>query len=278
LKGSFAGGDVAKVIERSAGRSTFGGDPEKYDWARHAYPDAIYQALREICGLKPGARTFEVGPGTGIATRELLALGAAPLVAIEPDARLASYLESVSPGVTGKLRVMNAAFEDADLPDASFDLGVSATAFHWLDQGPALAKAHRLLRPGGWWAMWWNHYGDPMNHTEFDRATEHLFAGTPGSPSQGAKGKPPFAFDADGRIADLQAAGFIDVQRMTMRSTFTFETARFVALHSTFSVVLHLSADRRSALLSELARIIDTDFGGKVERALVTPLYMARRR
>ncbi len=268
---------MASVIERSAGRSTFGGDPEKYDWARPAYPAAIYQALREICGLKPGTRTFEVGPGTGIATRELLALGADPLVAIEPDARLATYLESALPNAAGKLRVMNVAFEDADLPDASFDLGVSATAFHWLEQEPALAKAHSLLRPGGWWAMWWNHYGDPMNHTAFDRATGHLFADTPDSPSQGAKGKPPFAFDADQRIAELQAAGFVDIRRLTIRSTFTFETARLVALHGTFSVVLHLPADRRSVLLSELARIIDTDFGGKVERSLVTPYYVARR-
>ena len=45
------------IIERSAGRSTFGGDPEKYDWARPRYPAAIFQALQEVCGLRPGTRT-----------------------------------------------------------------------------------------------------------------------------------------------------------------------------------------------------------------------------
>ena len=268
---------MASVIERSAGRSTFGGDPEKYDWARPAYPAAIYPALREICGLKPGTRTFEVGPGTGIATRELLALGADPVVAIEPDARLATYLESALPNAAGKLHVMNVAFEDADLLDGLFDLGVSATAFHWLEQGPGLAKAHSLLQPGGWWAMWWNHYGDPEARDAFDHATEHLFTGTKRSPSRGEPGKPAFDLDAGARVADLAAAGFDNIGHRTLRSTFTFETTRLVALYGSFSVVLHLAPDRRAKFLNDLAEIIDREFGGKVERPLTTSLYIGQR-
>jgi SAM-dependent methyltransferase len=34
-----------------------------------------------------------------------------------------------------------------------FDLIVSATAFHWIDPAIGLAKAARLLRPGGWLAL-----------------------------------------------------------------------------------------------------------------------------
>lgn len=34
-----------------------------------------------------------------------------------------------------------------------FDLIVSATAFHWVDPSIGLAKAARLLRPGGWLAL-----------------------------------------------------------------------------------------------------------------------------
>ena len=141
------------VIERSAGRSTFGGDPERYDWARPPYPDALYDHLVSACGLKPGTRTFEVGAGTGIATRRLIAVGAKPYVAIEPDARLAAYLENTLSPPTDQLRIEKATFEDVQLPEAAFDLGVSATAFHWLEQAPSLAKVHRALRAGGWWAM-----------------------------------------------------------------------------------------------------------------------------
>jgi SAM-dependent methyltransferase len=266
------------IIERSAGRSTFGGDPEKYDWARPRYPAAIFEALKDVCGLRPGARTFEVGAGTGIATRELLAAGADPLCAVEPDARLARYLENTLPEAKSKLRITVAPFDTAELPANSFDLGASATAFHWLEQAPSLAKAHGLLRPGGWWAMWWNYYGDPQRRDAFDRATYPLFAGTPRSPSQGqGDGKPEFEFDVEQRLADLHTAGFTEVRQLTVRSTFTFETARLVALYNSFSVITHLPDDRRANFLAELTRIIDQDFGGKVERPLVTPLFMARR-
>ena len=264
------------VIERSAGRSTFGGDPQKYDWARPPYPDGLYDILRTTCGLKAGTRTFEAGAGTGIATRRLLALGA-DLVAIEPDIRLAAYLESTQPHAAGQLRIEKSTFEDARLPEGTFDLGISATAFHWLEQAPSLAKAHRSLKPGGWWAMWWNHYGDPAARDAFDHATKHLFGVTKRSPSQGAPGGRPFDLDITARIADLAAAGFSDIRHETLRSTFTFETARLVALYGSFSVVLHLEAEARAKFLSDFAVIVDGQFGGRVERPLTTTLYMARR-
>jgi hypothetical protein len=42
-----------------------------------------------------------------------------------------------------------AAFEDASLPNGSFDLAVAATSFHWIDQHSGLRAVANLLRPGG---------------------------------------------------------------------------------------------------------------------------------
>jgi len=101
-------------------------------------------------GLRPGARVFEVGAGTGLATRRLLSLGAAPLLAIEPDERLAAFLAgSIQDSA---LHIDRTTFEEATLPPAHFDLGVAATSFHWVEQMPALAKAYAALKPGDWWA------------------------------------------------------------------------------------------------------------------------------
>jgi SAM-dependent methyltransferase len=266
---------VKNVIERAAGRSTFGSDPAKYDWARPRYPEAVYQVLRDRCGLRAGTHTFEVGAGTGIATRRLLALGASPFIAIEPDARLAAFLQqSVQ---SDALKIVGSSFEDADLAAGTFDLGASATAFHWLEQAPSLAKAHHLLKPGGWWAMWWNHYGELGKYDDFDRATWHLFAPTKRSPSQGATGEITFDGSVEARVADLTAAGFINIQHEQMRSSFAFETERLVALYGSFSVVLHLAPDERAKFLSDLTAIIDRDFGGRVERPLTTNFYIAQR-
>ncbi|WP_352981448.1 rRNA adenine N-6-methyltransferase family protein [Mesorhizobium sp. M1227] len=44
------------------------------------------------CGVGPATTAFEIGPGTGQATRPLLDLGLSSVVAIEPDERLAVFL------------------------------------------------------------------------------------------------------------------------------------------------------------------------------------------
>jgi hypothetical protein len=75
-------------INRIEGRRAFGLDPLGYDRSRPVYPPGIYQLLEGRCGLRQGARVFEIGPGTGLATKRLLELGADPLLVVEPDERL----------------------------------------------------------------------------------------------------------------------------------------------------------------------------------------------
>ena len=125
-------------ISLNDGRRLFGNDPKTYAEARPAYPDALYERLITRCGLRPRTSVFEIGPGTGIATRRLLSLGASPLRAIEPDPRLATFLRETSEN--DSLEIDQASFDEAVLPEAAFDLGVAATSFHWLEQGSALAK------------------------------------------------------------------------------------------------------------------------------------------
>src|SRR5690349_15065291 len=110
-------------IRPEDGRRAFGADAANYDSARPEYRARIYEVLQNRCGLRPGTQTFEIGPGTGLATRRLLEAGASPLTVVEPDARLVAKLKQRSPEVT----IVNAAFEDADLTPAMFDLGCAAT-------------------------------------------------------------------------------------------------------------------------------------------------------
>src|SRR5471030_2396814 len=135
---------------KAFGAVAFGGDAAGYDSALPDYPPWVFDLLCERCGLAPGAAVFEIGAGTGTATRRLLALGADPLADIEPDARMAARLRQTA--ADSALQIIAATFETANLQGARYDLGVCATAFHWLDEDEALAKIARLLRPGGWWA------------------------------------------------------------------------------------------------------------------------------
>jgi SAM-dependent methyltransferase len=173
---------MKESIHRTFGRQAFGLDPGGYHAARPAYPDWVFDVLCERCDLAPNAVTFEIGAGTGTATHRLLELGANPLVAVEPDDRLAAFLRETTQDKA--LTVVAASFEEAVLEEAIFDLGVSATAFHWLTEEVALTKVAGLLRPGGWWAMVWNVFGDSQRQDPFHEATKELLKG-PSSPSDG---------------------------------------------------------------------------------------------
>ncbi|MBR0894822.1 class I SAM-dependent methyltransferase [Bradyrhizobium tropiciagri] len=259
-------------LERQFGRQAFGADPAGYDAARPDYPDWVFETLSARCGLGWNTVTFEIGAGTGKATRRLLELGANPLTVVEPDPRLADFLRGTNAGKP--VRIVVAPFEDAQLAEGAFDLGVSATSFHWLDEESALAKIVRLLRPGGWWAAVWNVFGDDSRPDPFHEASKRLLRG-PTSPSQGAGGV-PFALDSAARLTALRRAGGFDiVDHSLSRWPLILDAEQTVALYATYSnITAHSDRDH---ILAEIGRIARDEFGGRVVRNMTTSLYIARR-
>jgi SAM-dependent methyltransferase len=256
-------------LPRSAGRAVFGRDPAAYHAARPAYPEWVFEALRDRCGLAHGSTVFEVGPGTGTASARLLELGA-NLVGVEPDARLAAYLAATLP----HMQVRHEAFEDTALPGGAFDLGLAATSFHWVDPVRGHAQAARLLRPGGGWAMVWNSFGDPERDDPFHQATVGLLSDS-ASPSAGEAGRPDYAQDIERRTADL--AAFTDVVHETRPWTLALDPAGVRALYGTYSEINARPTDDRERVLDALAGIAARQFAGRVERNMLTTLWTARR-
>ena len=263
---------TALELAKQFGRRAFGDDPAGYHMSRPEYPEWVYDTLRSRCGLGRNNSTFEIGPGTGTATRRLLELGADPLTAIEPDQRLADFLRKSNSDKA--LKVVMATFEDAELERAAFDLGVSATAFHWLDEDAALAKIASLLRPGGWWAAIWNVFGDHSRPDPFHEATKTLLE-APSSPAAG-EGGVPFGLDAAARLTALRRAGAFDVvENRTSAWSLVLDADQTVALYATYSNVN--ARPDREAVLAKLGRIARHEFEGRVVRNMTTSLYIARR-
>ena len=261
------------TLPREFGRQAFGESPAAYHGARPEYPEWVYATLAQECGLRPKAVVFEIGAGTGKATHRLLELGADPLTAIEPDPRLADFLRTTLAGEA--LKVVVAAFEEASLEPGVFDLGVSATAFHWLDEDPALVKIAGLLRPGGWWAALWNEFGDDSRPDPFHEATRELL-GTLDSPAAGKRGTASFGSDSTARLAALKRTGAFDrVEYRAQRWPLVLDADQTVALYATFSNVI--AHPDRAAVLSELGHIARGVFGDRVVRNMTTSLYIARR-
>jgi SAM-dependent methyltransferase len=269
---------VPKKVPRRVRSRVFGRDPGTYDRVRLAYPRRVYEVLTTRCGLVPGAHVLEIGPGTGIATRELLRLGANPLTVVEPDRRLARYLVSTLGARAGRVAVQVLPFERARLPTATFDVGVAATSFHWLPERRALRKVARALRPGGWWASWSNHHGDPYRRSPFHRALQPLYAELRGRRPGIGPSRATAAKDRRERLLALRSTGaFERVSREDIHWSVTLGTARVGKLWGTFSDIVTLPASRRRWFLAELERIVEDRFGGEVTFPMLTPLYTARR-
>ena len=131
-------------------RDTFDGVADHYAAARPAYPAALYAELAALGALGADTRALEVGCRAGQATADM-ARRAPSLVAVDPGANLVAEARARAAGLPVEFVV--ARFEDFEAPPGAFDLVASAQAWHWVPAEIAFAKAARLLRPGGWLAV-----------------------------------------------------------------------------------------------------------------------------
>ncbi|HVX21486.1 MAG TPA: class I SAM-dependent methyltransferase [Acidimicrobiales bacterium] len=135
--------DMLHLDRRRA--ESFGDDPHRYDRARPTYPAAVVDDL-----LAGGARrVLDVGCGTGRAAR-LFADRGADVLGVEPDPRMAAVARSHG------IAVEDGVFEGWDPAGRTFDLVVSAQAWHWVDPVAGPAKAASVLTPGGPIGLFWN--------------------------------------------------------------------------------------------------------------------------
>lgn len=259
-------------IARQEGRALFGQDAQGYNSARLGYPAELYDAVEARTGGLAGQAVFEVGPGTGLVTRELLKRGVDRLVAIEPDVVLAQELPSFVGGGPA-LVVVNATFEDAKLDNASFDAGCAAASFHWLDIEPSLAKVRAALVPGGTWAMWWNSYRNPHHGDAFALAAMPLLAGIEFPPMQ--------TIDGHGSLDDrfwraaLTGAGFGRTDHVIIRQERLISAAAIRALYATYSFIRRLDDDARARLLDAIETLAEREFGGTVPNVVLTSSYIS---
>ena len=263
----------------------FGGDPTTYDSARLPYPPRVFDLLVRRCGLGQGKAIFEIGPGTGIATRELLRCGARSLTLIEPDRRLTRYLRrSLGPCGT-EIRILQSTFEGARLPTASFDLGVAASSFHWVRPRPGLKKVARVLRTEGWFVFWNNHHRDPFHPSPFHHALDALYRELGGNllsvwhgMGSDAQARAAYRNERSRTLAELRSIGSFERVRCEPVSwQVTLETNRMVRLWSTFSDTLSWPPRRRAWFLNKLQQLVERQFAGRVTLPMLTTVCSARR-
>jgi SAM-dependent methyltransferase len=130
-------------------RERFTAAAAAYNEHRPAYPEALFDWLTATTGVRPPAAVVDVGCGTGIATRQLAALGY-EVTGVEPNEAMRA--QAVAAG-GAQYRAGEAAA--TGLPGGCAQLVVCAQAFHYFKLSPTLREWRRILVPGGACATFW---------------------------------------------------------------------------------------------------------------------------
>lgn len=259
--------------DRQRRGATFDRVAALYDETRPGYPEGLIDAVAALGGPAATARILEVGCGPGNATLPLARRGY-EILALEPGAALAALARRHCAAFE-RVRIEQLRFEDWDEGALTFDLLISAQAWHWVDPATGDPKAAAVLRPGGAIALFWNR----PRHTKsaLRDALDAVYAEV--APQLGK------AIEPGGRAATNEPidrrlrsqAAFEVLEPRSFPWTACYATARYLRLMETQSDHQLLPPDTRARLFEGLQRAID-EAGGSIAVEYDAVLLAARRR
>jgi SAM-dependent methyltransferase len=262
--------------EREERRATFDAAADRYDRARPAYPDALYEDLLDLTGVRAGDHVLEVGCATGKATRPLAVRGL-HVTCIELGERLAA-VASRDLADLPDVRVEHAAFEQwAPPPGAAFALVFAATAWHWVDPQVRYRRAWELLRPGGHVAFWSAAHVFPEGGDPFFREIQDVYEAI-------GEGLPPDApWPRPGELPDerdeIDATGLFETVGVRHHDWETvYDADGYLDLLETFSGHLAMAGWQRERLHAEVRLRLARRPGTPLRRHWGAVLHVARRR
>jgi SAM-dependent methyltransferase len=264
--------------EREALRVTFETVAARYHRARPDYPQALYESLVSLAGLRGAGTLLEVGGGTGKATLPLARRGYR-ITVVELGAELAAQARGNLAEFAG-VSVVNGNFETWAPPAGSppFDLVYAATAWHWIDPAVSYRRAWDLLRPDGYLALWGAHHILPADADPFFREIHDVYTEI----GEGLTGEDAWNYptleNLVGWRAEIDASGLfgeVEIRRFGWETGYTAE--EYIALLNTFSGHISWPQWKRDRLYGEIRRRLAERPDGRLRRHWGAVLHVARR-
>jgi SAM-dependent methyltransferase len=253
-------------VERHAKpKRAFDGLTEHYRRHRPDYPSEIVEWMIHRLGVRPGGQVADVGAGTGIFTRHLIAAGLR-VCAVEISEEMASQLQSERhPGLT----FVCGRAEALPLADCSLDALFAAQAFHWFDPDVALPEWRRALVPRGGVGLVWN--DRDVERSAFCRDYEALIVERNPAHRLGYRNLPVEEI--------LLASGlFTDVESRVVEHLWRLDHAGMIGFSRSVSYIVNaMDGETLEGFFAELKRLLARHFpDGAVEILLRCRAWIGR--
>jgi 2-polyprenyl-3-methyl-5-hydroxy-6-metoxy-1,4-benzoquinol methylase len=258
-------------------RQTFDQDAQLYDEARPGYPEALFDDIVSLSDIPAQGRILEIGCGTGQATVPMARRGYR-MLAIELGDNLAAVarrnLEPYS-----QAQVYTGTFEDWPGEKESFDLTLSATAFHWIDPAISYQKTAQILKPSGTIALFWHVHVQSEASQGFFEEVQQIYLRE--VPEQTEKYGPLLWPDevAEPVKAEIEQTGLFGA--VTVRRycwDVIYDAVSYLRLLDTYSNHRILDEQRHNRLFHDITELINTRFNGRITKGYMAILYIARRK
>lgn len=254
-------------------RKTFDEEAELYDLIRPHYPEALFDAIVKTANLQPDSKLVEIGPGTGQATLPF-AKRDYEVIGVELGSALADVARRNTEQYK-KVKIITGAFEDVELPQSTFDLVYSATAFHWIKPEEKFSKPHEILKTDGHLAI--------INtcHVSDEKGDKFLLASQPiykqfkpgGKYDENLKFSSTSELKADKVDEELFTPVFFQAFPLAIKYT----AKEYTQLLSTYSPQISMEPQSRADFMTAIEKLINEEFGGSIMKHFAMTLTMARK-
>lgn len=230
-------------------RKAFGSVAEVYQASRPDYPENMIADLLKYSGLECQGLVLDVGCGTGIASRQFAAHGL-DVVGIDISEEMLSIARKTTVSKTSVY--CSASFETAALQEGSYDMIVSAQAWHWANPRTKYARAHSLLFPNGTLAVFWSFEEDSSkwSSTLETLCKKYCSSYQPTTAAQ----------ELDRNLREMKQSGLFEgIVNRTYKRTLNYTKDRLKQLLDSYSYIAVLSMNKKKRFFQEVDELLASE-------------------
>lgn len=243
---------------------------EIYDEARPGYPPELIEDVIKLANIKESATILDVGAGTGKGTLPFAEKGYT-IHCVEPGEKLVAVASNNLRSYP-KVTFDTTTFEDWDLKAGTYDLIISAQAFHWVNRDIGYIKAAQALKENGYIALFWNF--SPAPDTPVFNALNEAFQKYVPSMVYNPPSIPSLVEKREKWIVNSKCFKNLIIKEYPW--AINYKTQEYLNLLKTQTTYQAFTEEEKQSLSNIVAEILNAN-GGYVTKPYLSVLFLAQK-